>query len=266
MTNGSVAVWHDLVGISRLGYTRPAMIASRVELRFAIIALAVFFLAIASGELLRYLPSRVATPLWKTVWIGLCFLGLFLAHRMGPVAALGELGLHESLWPGVWIALLASLPMLLAFAFTAKVNPDLSLGHTLKVAALGPFAEEVLFRGYLFRQLYRRAGWGFLSAVGVTAGLFGSAHLRNVLGEGNIWQVLGEVAITGAGGAFFAWLFIKWRDNLWVPVAMHGFMNVWWEVFAIDRTAVGGWLANGARLVTVVAAIAITRYWVVGRR
>ena len=29
---------------------------------------------------------------------------------------------------------------------------------------------------------------------------------------------------------------------------LHASMNLWWEVFAIDDTALGGWLANGARL------------------
>lgn len=37
-------------------------------------------------------------------------------------------------------------------------------------------------------------------------------------------------------------------------------MNLWWEVFAVDDTALGGWLANGARLATVVIAVLLTIY------
>jgi hypothetical protein len=37
-------------------------------------------------------------------------------------------------------------------------------------------------------------------------------------------------------------------------------MNLWWEVFGVADTALGGWIANGARLLTVVAAILITIY------
>jgi hypothetical protein len=42
-------------------------------------------------------------------------------------------------------------------------------------------------------------------------------------------------------------------------------MNLWWEVFAVDDTALGGWLANGARLLTIACAILLTifkdRFW-----
>ena len=35
----------------------------------------------------------------------------------------------------------------------------------LSSVLLAAFTEEILFRGYLFRQLYRRAGWHFVPAV-----------------------------------------------------------------------------------------------------
>ena len=37
-------------------------------------------------------------------------------------------------------------------------------------------------------------------------------------------------------------------------------MNLWWEIFAVDGTALGGWLANGARLLTVFLAVMLTIY------
>jgi len=37
-------------------------------------------------------------------------------------------------------------------------------------------------------------------------------------------------------------------------------MNLWWEVFAVDDTALGGWLANVARLLTIALAIVLTIY------
>lgn len=37
-------------------------------------------------------------------------------------------------------------------------------------------------------------------------------------------------------------------------------MNLWWEVFGVDDTALGGWIANGARLATVTVAILLTVY------
>jgi hypothetical protein len=53
---------------------------------------------------------------------------------------------------------------------------------------------------------------------------------------------------------------MKWRDNLWTVWGLHAGMNLWWEVFNVDDTALGGWLANGARLATVIIAVLLTIY------
>jgi hypothetical protein len=37
-------------------------------------------------------------------------------------------------------------------------------------------------------------------------------------------------------------------------------MNLWWELFGVAETALGGWIANGARLLTVALAILLTIY------
>jgi len=37
-------------------------------------------------------------------------------------------------------------------------------------------------------------------------------------------------------------------------------MNLWWEMFAVDDTALGGWLGNVARLLTVTVAVVLTIY------
>ena len=37
-------------------------------------------------------------------------------------------------------------------------------------------------------------------------------------------------------------------------------MNLWWELFGVADTALGGWIANGARLLTITAAILLTIY------
>jgi hypothetical protein len=53
---------------------------------------------------------------------------------------------------------------------------------------------------------------------------------------------------------------MKWRDNLWTVWGLHAGMNLWWEVFNVDDTALGGWLSNGARLATVIVAVLLTIY------
>lgn len=237
--------------------------------RWAAIALGTFFVESVVLVLLSYrfigdrydqLPVWVSFLVWPMAAIGLCFLGLFLAHRMGLKAGLRELGLRGPFIQALWPSFVASIPMLVGFALTSPLNPKLSVLLVLQTAIRSPLTEEILFRGYVFRQLYRRAGWGFWPTVAITATVFGLAHIAGALGKVGVAGVIGVVAITGAGGAFFAWLFVQWQDNLWMPIGLHSLMNLWWAMFAVDSTALGGWLANGCRALTIVLAILLTRY------
>ncbi|MGB8343102.1 MAG: CPBP family intramembrane glutamic endopeptidase [Chthoniobacterales bacterium] len=225
--------------------------------RPTLIALVCFFLALASREVMRHLPPAIAEPAWKLGWVLLCFAGLWVAHRMGPRAALAELGLTGSAVKGLGIALLASLPMLVMLLLISK-NPIRVVPRTMfSGVMMAAVTEEILFRGYLFGQLYRRAGWRFVPAVLVTGILFGLAHMGTAL-RGGALEVLGVTGITTLGGAFFAWLFVRWNYNLWVPIGMHLFLNAWWELFGVSQNAIGNWESNVARALAIVAAIRIT--------
>lgn len=225
--------------------------------RAVIIAIGCFVFAVASRELLGGLPKEVANPVWKLGWIVLCFAALWATHRMGPVAAAAELGLTASPMRGLGIAFLATLPMLVTLAVLAEGGVRLVPQAMLSTAVVAPVTEEVLFRGYLFRQLYRHGSWTFVVAVLATGALFGLAHVGTAL-RGNPMDLLGVVAITTVGGMFFAWLFVRWNDNLWVPIGVHALMNVWWELFDVAPNALGGWGPNLARALAVAAAIALT--------
>jgi len=150
--------------------------------------------------------------------------------------------------------------MLATFAITSTTNPHLEAVPLLMTGIVSPVSEELLFRGYLFLQLYRRAGWSFAAAVGTTAGVFGLAHVTGLVGRLSAMQVLGEVGMVAAGGAFFAWLLIRWRDNLWVPIGLHSFMNLWCYGFACDERP-GDLSTNAGRLFTVAAALVATAMW-----
>ena len=41
---------------------------------------------------------------------------------------------------------------------------------------------------------------------------------------------------------------------------LHCLMNLWWELFGVADTALGGWIANAARLLTIAVAILLTTY------
>jgi uncharacterized protein len=158
---------------------------------------------------------------------------------------------------GLAFAAIATLPMLIAFALTSDVNPNMTFLSVGVVCFIAPFAEEVLFRGFLFWQLYMRARLGFWVSALLPSIVFAAKHLYQ---SDDLMELVGIVAITGTGGIGFCWFFMKWRYNIWAIFGLHSLMNLWWEVFAVDDTALGGWLANGARLATVVIAVLLTIY------
>lgn len=239
-----------------MGDSAPVRPAS--HLRASVIALAVLATASLSRFAFRGLPRPLVDPAWKAGWVVLVVAGLWAAHRARLAEVPGELGLPRAPWRGLGVALLASLPMLAVLAVTAGRLPHPELGYPLvRSAVVAPIAEEVLFRGYAFRQLARRGGWGFWPAVIATALVFGLGHLGNVRSGAGLETALEEVAITALGGAFFAWLLARW-DDLWVPIGLHAFMNLWWDVYAVDELAIGDTAANVARVLTIAAAIALT--------
>ncbi|MFP2910993.1 CPBP family intramembrane glutamic endopeptidase [Pyxidicoccus sp. 3LFB2] len=214
------------------------------------------------NELTRRLPLwRALSGPWRTVaWqaaqVVLCVVAVALVHRLRPCAALREVGLGRSPLRGAGFSLVATLPMLVTYAWAAGFTPTkLDWGFTVMVAVMSPLAEEVLFRGFLFGQLRRRARWSFWGAALVGLAPFALGHLYQAGDDPG--GVVGVLAITGAGHLFFAWLLERWSD-LWVPIGMHALMNLWWHLFAVDSTALGGLEANVARFLTVALAIGLT--------
>jgi membrane protease YdiL (CAAX protease family) len=224
----------------------------------------VFFAAENLHYLIRLVGWRRLSDEWlivlgirNSVEVALCFIGVAIAHRFGFKRSAQELGLGAPAGRAFAFALIASLPMLVAFGLTFDLNPKMTLLGVAVGCFVAPFAEEVAFRGYMFRQLYRRVRLRFWIAVLLPAAMFAVVHIYQA---NNLRELLGVVAITVTGSIAFCWVFMRWQDNLWAPFGLHASMNLWWEMFAVDDTALGGWVANGARLITIVLAILMTLY------
>lgn len=231
---------------------------------YAAIATIVFAIVDQFNLLLKLIGWRRFISEWLIVLgirnafeVATCFIAVAIAHRFGFKRAARELGLLTPIGRGLVFAIVASLPMLIAFALTSDVNPKMTFLTVGVGCFIAPFAEEVLYRGFLFRQLYLRARLGFWISALLPSILFAAAHLYQ---SDNLMVLLGIIAITGTGGIGFCWFFMKWRYNIWAVFGLHATMNLWWEVFAVDDTALGGWLANGARLGTVIVAVLLTIY------
>jgi len=186
------------------------------------------------------------------------------ADRPHPV-----MGLDVSALRGFGFGLVATLPLGVAVLLSghARATLDVLAGTAL----LGPFAEEVLFRGFLLTQLRERARIPLPWALGVSALAFGLAHapqLNAHIGSYHIsspWElallhfgvVAGQVATLTAGGLVFAWVY--WRtQSLWPAIGLHAFLNFWLTVSADPSRLVPTWslsLVAVAQLVSFSLAI-----------
>ena len=95
----------------------------------------------------------------------------------------------------------------------------------LGAVVIGPFAEELFYRGMLFSALRRRLPlW---PAMGIGGVLFGLSHLQTTL-EGYLMVLLIIIPL----GMFFAWIYDR-RGSLVVPVVAHAVFNLVQVVFLI---------------------------------
>jgi membrane protease YdiL (CAAX protease family) len=118
-------------------------------------------------------------------------------------------------------------------------------------------SEELLFRGYLFGQLYRRAGWPFWAAALVNAVPFVAGHFDQLSGKG--WEFVVSVAevllLVGVSALFAAWVYVRWEYNLWVLIFIHALLNFYSTTFAMSETSGFSWVDNVAWLMTLILVV-----------
>lgn len=236
------------------------------KLKFAAITIAVLITVSYVHEILSRLPSYVQLHSDKPFYIAesidkvagacLCLITTWLMTRTATRGVLREVGLDAPILPAFAFALIVSSPMLLGFALTRSLTPHLQLRPLLFLTVLSPLVEEVEFRGFGVLQLKRRTGWSFWIVVWPSALLTGYGHMEQ---GGTFLESIELFFLLTAGGVTFAWLAQRWQ-NLWVPVALHICMNLWWELFSIARSAIGGWFPFMLQNSTILFAIVLTLY------
>lgn len=176
------------------------------------------------------------------------------AHTFSTILA--QLGLAHGFGIGMGFAVLCTLPMCIGYAAIGTYDTEVSADHLLTRIVIAGFFEELIFRGFVFGQLFRCARWGFLPAALLTAVAFGSLHLY----QGHDWiSALSAFGVTALGSLFFSWLFVEWNYNLWTVVWLHTLMNLPWIVFRVSDTgAVGDIWDNVLRISTIVLAVGLT--------
>lgn len=165
------------------------------------------------------------------------------------------LGFNKNIIKGLVFAAVTVSPMMISSAFIGKFDMELDFMLLMRGTLFAGLFEEYLFRGFLFGILFRKLGWGFISAGIIGALFFGAGHVYQ---GGNFAETAGIFLITSVGALWFAWLFVEWDNNLWVPIFLHILMNLSWALFDISSNALGDIYANIFRIVTIALTIVFT--------
>jgi membrane protease YdiL (CAAX protease family) len=177
---------------------------------------------------------------------------------VGNGDALDSLGFRRNIFRALGWALFFAAPMLsgglLLFSFPASIDINQLLAGTI----IAGFMEEFVYRAFLFGMLFYVARIGFIPAVLINAIPFALAHWNQ---GNNPVEVMLVLLVTGMAGGFFAWLYVEWERNIWLPIALHTWMNLSWSLFAMGENAAGGAWPNLLRAGTIILAILSTLWW-----
>ncbi len=148
---------------------------------------------------------------FKALWkgLGLSFLAM-VVYRAGIVLGGALLSVDAG-----------ALQTMLHHLKTTEQAADNSWGLAILGLLLAPFAEEVFFRGLLYRSLRRR--WSMEVATAVVALLFAAIHER-------VYYFLPTFVM-----GIIACEIYERRKSLVAPIALHGF----WNLLVAGRIALG---------------------------
>ena len=180
---------------------------------------------------------------------------MFITSRGNLFAALG---LSGNFLQGIIFSLIFSLPMFIGYGISANFQLSLDVRNFWFMCVFAAFFEEFYYRGFFFGQIFRNSSFGFFPSLILSALVFASLHLYQ---SGDPATLVGIFLTTFLGAGLFAWLYVEWNYNLWLPVGLHFFMNLSWEMFAISENALGDLNANLFRGLTILLAVAGTVFY-----
>lgn len=166
-----------------------------------------------------------------------------------------SLGLNKSILFGIIFSAITVSPMLISSVIIGKIDADFKIFDIVHKSLIAGFMEEYLFRGFLFGILFRKLGWGFIPASLLGGLIFGLGHVY----QGSTFsETIGVFLVTSLGAVWFSWLYIEWKNNLWVPIFLHTLMNLSWVLFEVSDNALGGSYTNVFRIITISLTIFLT--------
>lgn len=190
-------------------------------------------------------------PMFRMV-LALIGWAIVMKRAEGPCRATMGLGVGWGLGLKAFtLGFACTLPMLalgLVSEYSGTNRYDILYG------AISPgVMEEIFYRALMFGLLVQIARTPMWTTAIVTGIVFGLAHVditpdegETILGQLNMW-----IAIIALGGFMYAWIFFESRWNLWVVIALHIGMNLWWGMFDLTSSPLGGFGATLSRIVCV---------------
>jgi membrane protease YdiL (CAAX protease family) len=235
----------------------------------------------AAVQAFWWIDGRQSPVLYAGAWSGVVKTTVWVLPALAAAAVLTPgpsrtrvlraVGLDARAATGLAFGLFATLP--LGIAVASSGHRQAGIDAIIGTALLGPFAEEVLFRGFLMTQLRDRVRLSLRAAMAVSAVAFGLAHapqLHAHLGFYHIssaWEftvvrvgvIAGQVAMLAAGGLVFGWVYFR-TASLWPAIGLHACLNFWLTIAADQEFTIPGWstsLVAIAQLLSFVIALAI---------
>ena len=207
--------------------------ATRI-VEFPLVAMAIAIVLYARAAALAYIvnrtlpamPTNAKTPLQVAINVGL----LLIAYKV-VIRHLGErprddlpvqgsvkyFGLGFAGGSALFGAVVASAALVGVYRIVGCCHTGQLVRDVFQTAILAAFAEELLFRGILFRWIEEFAGsW---AALVVTAALFGLVHIENANAT---W--FSSFAIAMEAGVLLGGVYMLTR-NLWAPMGLHAAWN-----------------------------------------
>lgn len=225
----------------------------------SIIVILTFLIAFYGKRILsEYYTISISSAYLKIAYSYLWWIlptALIAGLLFGFSSILYNIGIRKGLKTGLLFSIVTVLPMFLSSAIIGQIGEDLNILRLVQQTIFAGLMEEYLFRGFLFGILFRKSGWGFIPASILGALIFGLGHIY----QGSTFlETTGVFFITSIGGIWFAWLYIEWNNNLWVPIFLHILMNISWGLFEVSNNALGGFYTNLFRIITITLTIIIT--------
>ncbi len=165
---------------------------------------------------------------------------------------LEPLGLKSSFIKGIVYSLIFSVPMFIGYGLLSDFKINLEPKDFWFGCVSAAFFEELYYRGFFFGQLFKNTKLGFFPSLILSALIFASLHLYQ---SNDITTLAGIFITTFMGAGLYAWLYVEWNYNLWIPIGLHFFMNLSWGMFSISDNAFGDLNANLIRSLTIIFAI-----------